>query len=461
MNILVIMCDQLRYDALSCQGGFGIETPNLNRLAQRSVRFHNAYCQAPLCGPTRHSLATGLYPYEHGVINNQLLPVDGMRTVAHMVREGGHRAHCFGHMHWQRLPGTEGHVFPDHGFEHYGAISLGDYPMDPDIEEHSMWEHMGWTQRRTAGLSALSKDEFLGAHVVRESMAQLRDCRERGESYLNWASFNEPHPPFFAPAEFYSDIDHGALPLPIKRPPDASPDHQAVERRRRTQWSLFNDWDHRRMRAGYFGLVRLADAYVGEILDELDRLDAWKDTAVIFTVDHGEMLGDHDLYFKFVFNEAAVHIPMMICHPDFEPGDRHALVEHTDIAPTICDIAGVCCPESVRGKSLVPLLSKDLSPDAWRPYAFSQQGNAAMLRTHRYKLNIYDGEPGELYDLEADPNEFYNRVDDPAMKPVVEDLCQRMKQDHPNFEAANAALLKANRRRRKKRKPALVMQEIE
>lgn len=102
MNVFVLMCDQLRYDALSCFGNRSIRTPNIDRLAAKSVRFHNAFCQAPLCGPTRHTLATGLYPYEHGVITNKHLPIENMKTVAHIVRENGYRAHCFGHMHWQR-----------------------------------------------------------------------------------------------------------------------------------------------------------------------------------------------------------------------------------------------------------------------------------------------------------------------------------------------------------------------
>ena len=142
--------------------------------------------QAPLCGPARHSLATGRYPYEHGVMNNVLLPEEGMRTIAHCLSSQGYDCHCYGHMHWQRLPVERNDVFPDHGYHHYKAM----HSQVPEAKiEPCMWEKASMTSCRAAGISCLNSDEFYGYQVARESVADLKNWHKEGRPFLSWTSF--------------------------------------------------------------------------------------------------------------------------------------------------------------------------------------------------------------------------------------------------------------------------------
>ena len=164
------------------------------------------------------------------------------------------------------------------------------------------------------------------------------------------------------------------------------------------------------------------------MLDTLKRLGLEDDTIIVFTADHGDQLWEHRLFLKFVFYEASVHVPLFICGEGIEPGDRDEFVEHVDLFPTICDLAGATTPPTVHGRSLSPLLSGDPTPDEWRDAVFSQIRNNRMVRTADWKLNTYDGLPEELYDLTSDPDELENRIDDPALVPVREELLSRMSQ---------------------------------
>lgn len=457
MNVLVLMCDQLRYDALGCQGNPYVHTPNLDRLAARSVRFTRAYCNSPLCGPTRHSLATGLYPYQHGVINNVVLPLEGMRTIAHHLVAHDYRTACFGHMHWQRIETNDGrqNVFPDHGYEHYDAIGHDTSVLTKGQQQRRLWENASVTMNATAGPSVVSEEESYSRQVADASIARLREWMGKGESFLSWTSFNDPHPPFFPPPELYAKYAAMDLPPPRTRPADARPSQE--ETGSNAVWSMLTELDHRVMKAGYYGVVELADRQLGRVLDELDELDLWKDTVIFFTVDHGEMMGDYGRYMKSVMWEQAVHMPFFVYHPDIAPGERDGLVEHVDVYPTVCELLGLPIPKEVRGRSLVPLLRNADTPADWRRYALAQLNDDLMVRTDRWKLVYKDGEPLHLFDLEKDPNEFYDCLAD--TREIASELEIAWQADHPDLFAANQRIRASGRLRKKKRKPTIALAE--
>jgi arylsulfatase A-like enzyme len=169
-------------------------------------------------------------------------------------------------------------------------------------------------------------------------------------------------------------------------------------------------------------LLELADEYVGMVLDAVDRLGIADDTMIIFTSDHGEQLGEHELFMKFVLREGSVHVPLMVYHPELQPGARKQLVELVDIFPTICDFTGAEIPNDIHGRSLRPLLEGEETPEDWRTAVLCQFGDHTMTRTEEWKLNVYGGQPGELYHLQQDPQEFFNLIEDPRYADTIDQL---------------------------------------
>lgn len=197
MNVLVLMCDQLRYDALECCGNPHVRTPNLNRLAAKSIRFENAFTQSPACSPARHSLATGKYPFEHGVVTNNDNPHEGMYTVAHAVQPLNMRRFHVGNMHWK------GDL--DNGYEPIASSKIDYAPLSEQAIKFYEWENQNMTRWRMAGPSPRQKDEYWGCQVAGESVRQIAEASENGERFLSWTTFFEPHPPFLPPKSYYEE----------------------------------------------------------------------------------------------------------------------------------------------------------------------------------------------------------------------------------------------------------------
>jgi len=236
----------------------------------------------------------------------------------------------------------------------------------------------------------------------------------------------EPHPPFYPPREFYEMVDPSRIALPAQAPPDAPLPHERILRMRQ-EWAHLTEVELRQIIAGYYGMVALADAYCGMVLDALDRLGIRDETLVVWTADHGDQMWEHALFLKFNMREASVHVPLLIADPRVGPGVRRELVEHVDVFPTICALAGVGCAEGVQGRSLAPLVRGEPAPEDWRDAVFSQIGDVQMIRTEAWKLNVYGGEPGELFHIKDDPQEFCNRIDDVACQATVQSLLDRLK----------------------------------
>lgn len=432
MNVVVLMGDHFRADALGALGNPLARTPNLDRLAGESVRFSQAFCQAPVCAPTRHSLATGRYCCDHGVLSNRHTPRPGLRTVAHAIEPLGYRRMQFGHMHW-----TDPAM--DTGYEPLPDPSGWRREVSPEVAARYEWEAQSITRRTTGGPSPRRFEEYSGYHVAGNAIAHIQDAVERDEPFLCWVSFSEPHPPWYPPKEIYRQFDQSAIALPAEPPDDAPPPHPVV-RGQQQEWAHLTEVEVRQITAGFYGMVALADAYCGMVLNALDRLGIRDETAVLFTSDHGEQLYEHRLFTKFCMREASVRVPMMIRVPGMSPGVRGELVEHVDVLPTVCDLAGAEMPSGLPGRSMAPLLDAGAeTPEGWREAAFAEIAGVQganlirMARTATDKLNVYGGEPGEYYDLATDPGEFYNRIGDPAARPRIDVLHEALRA----WEAAN------------------------
>jgi len=425
-NILVLMCDHHRFDALSCLGNPLARTPNLDALAERSVRFANCYTQSPVCSPARHSLATSRYAHAQGVTTNAGMPLPGMVTIAHALQPLGYRRFNLGHMHWKDLG-------MDTGYEPWITHQAWRNAMPKPVMDRYEWEAQGRTRRTTAGPSPRTREQYSGYYVAKNAIAQIEQAAGRDEPFLCWAAFSEPHPPFYPPKDIYESFDQSAIELPKQAPPDATPPHPYILHKRR-EWAHLTEVELRQMLAGYYGMVQLVDGYIGMVLDALQRLGVAEDTIVVWTVDHGDQMGEHEMFLKFCMYEASVHMPLLISVPRRAPGVREEFVEHVDLVPTLCDLVGAETPASMQGTSLTALLDGGRAPDGWRDAVFSQIGDVRMVRTAEWKLNTYGGEPGELYDLKSDPDEFNNRVADPACADTVRTLAGRLGQ----WEQANA-----------------------
>lgn len=415
-NVLIITTDHHRFDAFGFMGNALAFTPNLDRLASQSVRFAQCYTQSPVCQPARLSIASGRYVNSHGVVFNEgVPPVPDYRTIGHAVAPRGYRRINVGHMHWTN---TEGDRQPDYdtGFERWITRQDWRETQSPDVLERFDWEIQRVSRLTTGGPSTRTAEEYWGHHVATETVREITRAAADGDPFLAVASIWEPHPPFYPPADIYRSIDQSAIAVPQSPEPRGAPRHPSVEAKSR-KWDHLSAIELRQMIAGYYGLVALADRYVGMILDAVESLGIADETLIVFTSDHGEQLWDHDLFLKFVFYEESVHVPLWFSHPSFSPGERWGLVEHVDVAPTICRLVGVDPPAGAQGRSLTNALAGGEVPD--REAVFSEIGKNAMIRTERYKLNLYDGKPGELYDMVDDPGEHHNRINEPAARSIV------------------------------------------
>ena len=430
MNILVLMCDHHRFDALSCLGNPLATTPNLDKLAGRSVQFESCYNQSPVCAPARHSLATGRYAHAQGVITNRHRPFEGMHTIAHSLEPLGYRRFHLGHMHWTDRTMSN-------GYEPEITAEMWRQTMPADVLERFDWENDVRTRRTTAGPSTRCRGEYWGYHVASESIRQIEEAVSNGERFLSWTSFTEPHPPFFPPKEIYERIEQSTIELPEQRPEGTPSPHEKILSMQQ-EWAHLTEVEIRQLIAGYYGMVELVDGYCGMVLHALDVLGIRDDTIVIWTADHGDQQWEHELFLKFNMREASVHVPLLIDVPGQLAGTRTELVEHIDLFPTICDLVGVETPESVQGRSLAPSLYKGVPEGDWRDAVFSQIGDTQMVRTETEKLNVYRGESVEYFDLAADPKEFQNRIADPDRSVRVDALREGLNRWYADTEVEGA-----------------------
>lgn len=452
-NILWLCADQQRYDTIRALGNEYIDTPNLDRLCQQGVAFTTAYVQNPVCTPSRASFMTGKYP---SAINANIL--GGVNNPEHCtlitkaLADAGYHCGNIGKLHISAAWDGEEHRGDD-------GYSTFIYSLSPGHDlEHGCNEYKTWLEQKGVDWHDLMVgDGERNYYWYREDApAELRQTawcaekaiefikeREAQESDTPWAltvNCFDPHPPYDAPADLVEKYLARNIPDPIYTEEDPENYRKLKKIYHQSKGCNPPDDKVRRERASYYGMCELVDRHFGQIIDALDEMGLRDDTVIIFTSDHGEMLGDHGLTHKGCrFYEGAVRVPLIFsCPARFASGKVvKGITELTDIAPTVAELCGIAFPDT-HGHSLTAALSENGGEGTLRDYIRCEYyqscrggknpypSYATMYRDRRYKLVVYHtADHGELYDLENDPNETHNLWDDPAAVDIRFDLLKK------------------------------------
>ena len=419
-NILILMVDQLNGTLFPDGPADWLHTPNLKRLAERSVRFANAYTASPLCAPGRASFMTGQLPSATGVYDNAAEFRSDLPTYAHHLRRAGYYTCLSGKMHF---------VGPDqmHGFEE--RLTTDIYPADfgwtPDYRkpgERIDWWYHNMGSVTGAGVAEISNQMEYDDEVAYHAKAKLYDLA-RGKDGRPWCltvSFTHPHDPYVARRKYWDLYEDCAY----LQPEVPAMDYDAHDSHSKRIFDA-NDWrsyqitedDVTRSRRAYFANISYLDDKVGEILDVLEATR--QDAIILFVSDHGDMLGERGLWFKMSFYEGSSRVPLMIAAPGLAPRTVTDPVSTIDVCPTLCELAGVSMDEVMpwtTGESLVPYANgaERTAPVAMEYAAEASYAPMVSLRYGKWKYNACALDPDQLFDLDADPNELTNLAEDPA-----------------------------------------------
>ncbi len=447
-NILWYCSDQQRWDSIGALGNPHVRTPNLDALVAEGVAFTRAYAQSTICTPSRASFMTGRYPASHHVFRNGNDSFPSCETlVTRHLADAGYDCGLIGKLHLSNPYYEEAR--PDDG---YRAFIWSNQPRNTYPKGHAYADWLRTVKHVDPNKVLSGLPTFVGAGVPGE-LHQTTWCTEAalgfidekrdGPWMLNINPF-DPHPPFDPPKEYLDHFDPATLPPPAFRPSDlerqkafrdiamqtvdavdvmgeAPPDSGGDAFSGFLTSKVTRSFDARYMKAAYYAQIELIDEQFGRIIDHLRKTGQLENTIVVFTSDHGEMLGDHGLVYKGCrFFEGLVHVPLIMSWPArMRAGLRSpALAELIDIAPTLLDAAGIPIPTEMQGTTLLPICSGSQSPDYNKAFVVSEYNDCVenLPPTHgfmsfdgRFKCCTYEGhDVWELYDLQADPDEFDN-----------------------------------------------------
>lgn len=485
-NVLFIMCDQLRYDALSCAGGL-IDTPNIDALAARGVRFDRAFVQGSVCGSSRMSTYTGRYVQSHGSRYNQTPLSISERTIGDHLQPLGVRSVLVGKTHMatdnsgldrlrldpddpaiaiinqtgfepivrddglmpanspRRFDNDYNKFLRSHGYDgdnpwHTTANSV----LGPDGERLSGW------LLSSSKYPAIVPDELSEtAYMTNRAIDFIRDAGD--DRWCLHLSYIKPHWPYVVSEPYHDLVSPLDLPAPNRTDAELESDHPVLRAFQQSRIGSTFSQDHvrRTVYPAYLGLVKQIDTHLGRLFAELDVLGRANNTMIVLTADHGDYMGDHWMGEKDWLHEEVVRVPLIIADPrsaaDASRGSVSAdLVESIDLAPTFVEALGGTVDDNtwLEGDSLLPIVNgTDALGDATAicesefsllemtndlPAGDPSTRRATMIRTEQYKYILSETGPNLLYDLEEDPHELVDRAADPVLASVQSDLHEQL-----------------------------------
>lgn len=442
LNVLFLSVDDMNND-LGCYGHPLVQSPHLDKLAARGVRFDRAYNQFPLCSPSRASLMTGLRPDTTRVFDlryhfRQGLP-DAV-TLSQHFKNNGYFAARVGKIYHYGNPGqigTSGLDDPASWQHVVNPAGIDKTEQEDDVIRYTGKPGGGLGAAMTYYADPAGKDEdHTDGKVATEAIRLLEE--KKGEPFFLAVGFYRPHCPFIAPAKYFEPYPLEKMTVPTVTPADVAGVPKPA-------LASTNPWPHhamtepqaREIKRAYYASISFVDAQIGRVLDALDRLGLRDSTVVVFWSDHGYHLGEKGLWQKRSLFEESARVPMIIAAPGMKGAGRASprTVELLDLYPTLADLAGLPAPKALHGASLRPLLK---NPEAeWKRPAFTQVDRGGFLgrsvRTERWRYTEWDfGAKGrELYDHASDPQEQRNLADDPAHAATVAEMNALLKTVFP------------------------------
>lgn len=438
-NVLFLIADDLNCD-LHCYGHPHVKTPNIDRLAARGVRFEHAYCQFPLCSPSRSSFLTGRRPNatqihanpRAGRFSTDYKPTPHFRefipdtvTMPQLFRQHGYTSARVGKLYHYGVPGQIG----TSGLDDLESWDFFVNPAGRDKAEenkiftltpHSYGGTLSWL---AAAGEDLEQTDGLGATAGISLLEEYKD-----QPFFLAVGFYRPHTPYVAPKRYFDEYEAKAIELPKLSDADRERMPAAAYASAKKEQETMSDDLRREAIQAYWASITFMDAQVGRVLDALDRLKLIEKTIVVFTSDHGYHIYQHGLWQKMSLFENSAHVPLIVSAPG-AAGNGQANagpVELVDIYPTLADLCGLPAPEYLDGTSLRPAL--DDPSQQVKEAAFTQlrRGNfdGYSIRTSRWRYTLWDGgRKGEqLYDMQADPGELTNLAPDPRHAETVAKL---------------------------------------
>ncbi|MFN9720234.1 MAG: sulfatase [Planctomycetota bacterium] len=474
-NVLFIISDDLN-NMLSCYGDPIIRTPNIDRLAAKSVRFERAYCAFPLCGPSRNSLLTGLYPNSTGIhANSQIFrqTIPNQLSMSQTFRQQGYFSARIGKLYHYNVPnsvGTNGHDDPaswELELNPVGVDRLQELNDTFSLTPGQFGGTLSWHA------SPKSDEHHTDAMMARDADWVLERCaRDQRRPFFLAVGFFRPHTPYIAPKTPWFDMyREDAMPVISGIEEDQQDIPAPGLGSAKAEQAKMSDELRRKARHAYSAAISFMDAQVGFVLDSLKRHGLEDNTIIVFTSDHGYHMGEHGLWQKMSLFEESSRVPLLIAVPGVTSGSAaKAPVSHVDVFPTLAELCGVTPPANLQGQSLVPILQdpgatgrnwaltqvtrtgRSVRPESTTAASSDPSGNDAKqrknqrknkpettetvparffgysLRTPRWRYTEWDGgdKGRELYDHEADPSELTNLADASEHSSTVAELSKQL-----------------------------------
>lgn len=407
-NVLFIISDDLKASVLGCYGDEFCQTPNIDRLASQGMVFHRAYCQGTWCAPSRQSFMFSRYQ-SGGEIN----------MGENFQNHGFHSARV-GKIYHMRVPGdiiagTNGidvastwtERFNSTGLEahtpgDYACLNLNEFTTELANRQSTMMPHRPYVTVQTEG-DGSDQPDFKSADKAIEILQQRQAA---GKPFFLAVGLVRPHYPMVAPKKYFDLYPWEKIQLPAEEANDLD-DIPKLGRGQLSSINQMGDFpdNRKRMWAGYYASVTFMDEQLGKIVDELERLGLRDSTAIVFTSDHGYHLGEHEFWQKSNLHEEVVRVPLIVSAPGMAAGETDSLAELVDLYPTFADLVDIKVPDSVQGKSLLPVLS-DPSQTV-RDSALSLNKGFG-LRSSSWAYMVYQDGTEELYNMDSDPKQFTN-----------------------------------------------------
>jgi arylsulfatase A-like enzyme len=434
-NVLFLMSDDLN-TALSGFGHPQCKTPELDKLAVRGMRFENMHCQYPVCGASRAALMSGLYPYTNGTLGNTGTlrgSMPDVLTMSQLFRENGYRVGRVSKIYHMGIPG-----------EIIAGTALRDDPHSWDEvvnikapEQNAPGEKTNWSPKNSSSQSftgvVAEGDDLVHADGMAAGHAIDFLKRHKDKPFFLACGFVRPHVPLVAPAKYFDRYDRDAMVAPVV-PEDDLEDVPKIIRdykRNSTTYGVTPEL-HKGLLEAYYASVSYMDAQVGRVLDALEELELADNTIVVFTSDHGYLLGHHHKFQKQHLFEESTRVPFIVSVPWMKNQHGKAtthITELIDLYPTLAELAELKAPDGLQGESMLSLLKNPVSNNWKKEVAFTiSRSGGESIRTQQWRFTQWDFGAGgmELYDLGTDPGEFTNLAENPNYSAQLKKLKKQL-----------------------------------